>query len=462
MDLPAILLHLHGSCYATFDLFTTHLDNSTIKALRLSFKPLSPHLFPYLFRRIYISSHPTDLSIFKLLATWGKTAGTVVSTPTSLVWDDTTFDQWIAGVQTYTDRLTQTTPLPTRTLRSEAAAASIQDAYRFWLGEASIFRQNKAYDLDQKYFTQYISSFPKLRHITILSRSRLTYIDPAAYWEVWRTPRTRAWRSQPFHPYLLQPEPFKPSIGTTVHDSEGLRPVRIIIDTARKQPQLFKLGALVIQSIGGGQTRTTGSMNWNRYERKWHHNLHQLTAIRSAAVARGKVILNLLIETQTEDLFRHDSLWLDLLDECMEAGSETIEEITFANICYDWFWQYQQLWPGKILERCKSLRRVKLEGGWCQNITDLLIYLRKVVGVTEIVVSAVDVESVPWVEVFRTLKRANVAFDHFEITASRCPANFYPFQVDSSWAAPWSGESQDITAWLRDESARFPLIQGPG
>lgn len=260
----------------------------------------------------------------------------------------------------------------------------------------------------------------------------------------------------------MQPEPFKPSIGTTVRDSEGLRPVRIIIDTCRKLPKVLKLGALVIQSIGGGQTRATGSMNWNRYERKWHHDLGRLTATRHSRCARGKVVVNLLIETQTEDLFRHEGLWMEMLDEAMEAGRETLEEVTIVNVCYDWLWEYQKSHPGMLLERCKGLKRVHLEGGWCQNVAELLMYLRKDVGVTEVSISAVDIESAPWLEVLQTLKRSGTLYDYFEISASRCPADVYPWQVDSSWAAPWSGCSKDITAWLRDERTEFPLAQGPG
>ena len=203
-------------------------------------------------------------------------------------------------------------------------------------------------------------------------------------------------------------------------------------------------------------------MNWNRYERKWHHDLHSLTSTRSTNIAKGKVVLNLLIETQTEDLFRHESLWMQVLDELLSAGGETLEEITMSNICYDWFWEYVQLHPGKMLERCRGLRRVNLEGGWCQNVAELLQYLHSIVGVTEVSVSGVDIEGVSWLEVLQTLRRSGTTFDFFEVKASRCPADFYPWQVDSSWAAPWSGGSKDITSWLRDESSAFPLVQGPG
>ncbi len=173
-------------------------------------------------------------------------------------------------------------------------------------------------------------------------------------------------------------------------------------------------------------------------------------------------MLNLLIETQTEGLFRHLSLWMHILDKLLDVGSETLEEITINNICYDRFWDYVQQHPGKMLNRCRGLRRVNLEGGWCQNIAELLRYLHSVVGVYEVSVWAVDIESVSWHEVLQTLRRTGTTFDFFEIKASRCSVDFCPWQVDSSWAAPWSGESKDVTSWLRDESTTFPLVQGPG
>ena len=461
MDLSSFLSHLHSSCYSTFLLLTTYLDNTALKSLRLCIPSISPHLFPSLFRRIYFSSHPTDLNIFKHLANANDPSLSNLTRhiPTSLLWDDTSFDLWITGLQTYTDRLTQITPLPTHKLQS--SSAQISAAYRFWTSEAAFFSSNRQYNIDAQTFQSCISQFPNLRHITILSRSRLTYVDPSAYWQIWQTPRTRAWRATPFHAHLLQPEPFKPSIGTTVHSSEGLRPLRIIISTARTTPHALQIGGLVIQSIGSGQTRATGSMNYNRYERKWNFDLHALTATRPTSIAKGKVVLNLLIETQTEDLFRHDSLWMQVLDELLDVGSETMEEITVSNVCLDWFYEYAVNHPGQMLERCKTLRRVNLEGGWCQNIAELLHYLHSL-GVSEVSVSGVDVESVSWFEVLQTLRRSHTAFSFFEVKASRCPSDFYPWQVDSSWAAPWSGESKDITSWLRDESTTFPLVQGPG
>jgi hypothetical protein len=458
MDLPSFLHHLYTSAYSTFLILLSHLDNPTLKTLRLTLPHLTAPLLPHLFHRIYISNHHPDLLILQSLLT----NPSIHHTPTTLFWDSTIYDRWISGFTTYKDRLISTTPFPTQLLRSPDKLNSIHDAYTFYTQSSSSFADNLKLNRDAETFREVVSKFNNLRTITILSRSRLTYIDPDAYWSIFQTPRSRAWASKSYSPYLLQPEPFKPSIGTTVSESEGLRPLRIILDTARKRPSQLRLGALVIQSIGGGQTRASGSMNWNRYERKWHHDLSELTATRNSTCAKGKVVVNLLIETQTEDLFRHESLWMDYLDELFDAGSETMEEVTIANVCYDWLWVYMSTHPTKLLGRCKSLRRVNLEGGWCRNMSELLMHLRRDVGVTEVSVSAVDIESAPWVEVLQTLKRSGMIFDYFEVKASRCPADFYPWRVDSSWAAPWSGASNDIVAWLRDERTDFPLVQGPG
>ena len=238
---------------------------------------------------------------------------------------------------------------------------------------------------------------------------------------------------------------------------------------------MFKIGGVVIRGIlggsggggGGGRTGLAGSGGSSvdhRERRSWdHHDLQDLTsATRRTRIARGKVVLNLLVERRTEELFWYETLWMQVLDDLLSIARETLEEITLSDMCYDLVWGYIQQRPGRMLERCRGLRRVNLEGGWCQNVAELLQYLHSVVGVLEVLVSAVEIEGVSWFEVLQTLRRSGTTFEFFEVKASRCRSDFYPWQVDSSCAAPWSGESRDVTSWLRNESTAFPLVQGPG
>ena len=460
MDLASFLTHLHGSCYSTFRLLTSHLDNSTLKCLRLSVRSLTDPLFPFLFRRIYVSAHDTDLEVFRLVASNVRACQLV----TEIVWDDTTFDRWISGQGTYQDRLLQVTPLTTYMIQDRDGKDVLNDAYRFWASEATSFGENRAEDVDRKILEENISAFPNLRHITVMGRSRLTYVDPRAYWEVFQTPRSRAWRAKLFHRFLIQPEPFKPSIGTTVPQSEGIRPMKVLLEMARNIPEQFKIGALSINVIGGGQSRATGSTmnNGNRFDRRWHIDLEEVTADRSVKLERGKVVLNLLIEMQTEDIFKQCSLWEELLEQATEAGKDTIEEITISNICVDWFYEYQIARPQRLLESCRRLRRMTLIGGWCQDPFSFLGWLKVATPVSEVDVLGMDLESISWLQVLQDLKMNKAEFDRFEIRKSRCPSDFYPVHADKATAAPWSGSSDDVVAWLRGERNEFPLSQGPG
>ena len=453
MDFESFVQYLHSGAFSSFKNLVSCLSNADIKTLRLSLKSLSEPLYPFLFRRIYLSAHDTDLEVFKGVALDDRSRFYV----NEIVWDDTTFDRWITGLETYTDRLLSVTPLPSHVLKQEKAA--ITEAYRFWASEATVFAKNRQENVDRKILEESISLFPNLRQITLMSRSRLTYVDNEAYWDLWQTPRSINWKSKPFFRHLLQPEPYKPSVGTTVPQSEGIRPIAILLEMTRGN---FKLGALVVNLIGGGQTRTSGGMNGNRYQRQWLIDLPKLTEARNSTMSSGRISLNLLIEQQTEDIFRQQNMWEELVDQTLEASADTLEELTISNICMDWFWEYQQSHLGRMLENCRTLRRLNMEGGWCQNPAELLKFVRTSTPVREVSISFMDAEGVSWYDILQDLRRSKIAFDYFDIHASRCPSELYPWQADSSWAAPWYGPSNKVVAWLQDQTEEIPLSQGPG
>ncbi|RMZ76591.1 hypothetical protein DV737_g4765, partial [Chaetothyriales sp. CBS 132003] len=460
MDFVSFLTYLHLGAPSTFLLFISCLSNSDIKSLRLAFPPLSSAFFPYLFRRIYFSAHETDVAIFKLISINPRLRVAV----NEIIWDDTIFDRWITGIETYTDRLSSITPLPSNVLKRDKAI--ITEAYLFWASEAAALRENLSQGVDRQLLEKSISSFSNLRQITLMSRSRLTYVDLDDYWDHWQTPRSRAWKKTPFARHLIPPEPFKPSSGTTVRQSEGIRPMEILLNMASRH---LKLGALVVSLIGGGQTRASGGMNVNRYKRKWHIDLSELTKIRNHDISAGKIALHLLIEQQTEDIFRQENLWETLIDQTLQAGSETLEELSMSNICLDWFWDYLQSHRGRMLEKCKALKRVDFEGGWCENPAELLKFLRSSTAVKAVSITSMDVEGTSFYGLLHHLRQANISFDQFEIRSCRCPTEFYPhqvdiypYQVDNSWTAPWDGPSDKLVPWLKGEQVDFPLSQGPG
>ncbi|RMZ78896.1 hypothetical protein DV738_g3582, partial [Chaetothyriales sp. CBS 135597] len=388
MDLVSFLTYLDSGAPSTFLLFISCLSNSDIKALRLATPPLSSVFHPYLFRRIYFSAHETDLAVFKSISANSRLCVAVKE----IVWDDTIYDRWITGLETYTDRLTSITPLPIHVLKREKAV--ITEAYRFWASEARAWKENISKGLDRQLLEQAISSFPNLRQITLMSRSRLTYVDLHEYWDHWQTPRTRAWKKTPFARHLIPPEPFKPSSIITVRQSEGIRPMQILLDM--HGPHL-RLGAVVLSLIGRDQACGSGRMNGHGFGRKPLIDLSNLTKVRRHDISTGKIALYLLIEQQTEDIFRQGSLWETLINQTLQAASDTVEELSMSNICLAWFWEY-----------LKSV--------------ELLKFLSRSTTVKVVSVTSMDMELASFHRVLQDLRNADILFDKLEIRGSRRPA----------------------------------------
>lgn len=453
MNLIDFLDFLFYGAYPVWKDLVLGLTNQDIKALRLVHKTTSNDLFPLLFTRIYISAHNADLDVFRRIAQHPVARQHV----RELVWDDCTFDRWIGGQQTYTDRLLTTTTLPSHHLKREQP--TIAEAYRFWASEAASFAENREENVDKYAFDTYISAFPSLSNITILSRSRLTYVDPDAYWQLWQTPRLRRWNRQPFCRHLLHPEPFKPSTGTTVSQSEGIRPIQIIRAKARSDPSSLRIGHLSINSIGGGQSRASGStmVSGNRFERRFVIDLHQLTS-HPPPVSPGKVALNLLLETQTEDMFRNAGVLEDNLDLLMMDAAPTLESLTIAHLCLDWLLDYSTL-VNTQFPYLRTLRRVTVTGGSSSNPFELLLFLARQTSVREVVFDELHLEAVAWEGVLRECRREGIAFDVFELTPSRARDQLVlqhaePLSVPSSTTVG----SERIVPWLKGETEEFPLL----
>ncbi|ETN42870.1 uncharacterized protein HMPREF1541_02028 [Cyphellophora europaea CBS 101466] len=450
MNLLDLLDYLYRGAYVEWTTLIHHLSNADIKSLRLIHRAASPDLFNFLFTRIYVSAHTADLGVFRRIACHPTARHHVQE----LMWDDCTFDSWIGGQQTYTDRLLATTTVPRHVLKHEQDA--IDEAYRFWAAEATSFAENRIEGVDQQVFNDHVLSFPNLRSVVVLSRSRLTYVDPEAYWRLWQTPRTRIWSSKPFARYLLQPESFKPSTGTTGSQSEGIRPMRIIRAKARNDSS-FRVGHLSINSIGGGQSRASGSamINANRFDRKFHIDLQQLTST-CPETSRGKIALQLFLETQTEDMFRSAGVLEDNLDLLMMDTASSLESITVANICLDWFLDYSTI-VNTQFPYLRTLKRVAIEGGSSDDPLQLLYFLARHTNVREVVFDQVHLETMSWIDVLQQLKQERIAFDVFELKISRAKTQMLPQPVET-WTRPRTGFSDQIVSWLKGESEDFPLL----
>jgi hypothetical protein len=447
MNLVDLLDFLYHGAFPVWQYLISHLTNHSIKTLRLIQKSASTALFPYLFHRLYISAHSTDLSVFQRIATHPLAAKHV----RELLWDDCTFDRWIQGQQTYTDRLLQFTTTPTHILKREQVA--ITQAYRFWAAEATSFAANREDALDKLAFDKHIAAFPNLERIVILSRSRLTYVEPELYWKLWQTPRTRRWRAQPFHRHLLQPEPFKPSTGTTTSDSEGIRPIKIIRAKARNDSS-FRVGHLAINSIGGGQSRASGSsmVSANRFERSFHIDLQRLTEDYTHMRRTKGVALQLFLETQTEDIFRNAGVLEDNLDLLMMDVASSLEELRISNVCLDWFMDYSTLVNTTQFPYLRTLRRVEIVGGSSDDPGPLLHFLAQMTSVREIVFKELHLETVTWVEVLETLRDNSITFDVFELQPCK---GQWPIVQDLPESRVWK---ESIVSWLKRERDGFPLL----
>jgi hypothetical protein len=447
MNLVDLLDFLYHGAFPVWRYLIEHLTNHEIKSLRLVQRAASTALFPYLFHRIYISAHYIDLEVFQRIATHPLARKHV----RELLWDDCTFDRWIQGQQTYTDRLLQFTTVPSHILKRDQDV--ITEAYRFWAAAATSFAANREDGLDRRVFDTHVAAFPNLERIVVLSRSRLTYVEPESYWKLWQTPRTRWWRSQPFHRHLLQPEPFKPSTGTTTSDSEGIRPIKIIRAKARSDSS-FRVGHLAINSIGGGQSRASGSsmVNANRFERSFHIDLQRLTEDAVPAKTTKGVALQLFLETQTEDIFRNAGVLEDNLDLLMMDVAGSLEELRIANVCLDWFMDYSTLVNTTQFPYLRTLRRVEIFGGSSDDPLPLLHFLAQQTSVREMVFRELHLETVTWVEILENLRENNITFDVFDLQPCK---GQWPNMQDLPFSQEWK---ESIVPWLKRERDRFALL----
>ena len=219
MNLTDLIVYLHDGAFITFQDFVMCMPNASIKALRLTWKELSEPLFPYLFRRIYLSNHGVDLEVFKRIAVHPRARLHVQE----LFWDDTSYAEAIFSLEAYKQRF-----LEVSTIQNRLDDAMILHAYDFWKVRRMKFAWNQETRKAEKTLRDCIACFPALASITLLGRSRLTYVDPQDYWQVWQTPRTRQWKREPFAHLLLDPAPYKPSFGTSTLNSEAVRLVKAI------------------------------------------------------------------------------------------------------------------------------------------------------------------------------------------------------------------------------------------
>ena len=448
MDLLEFLLYLHSGASSLYEQIINHLQNAELKALRHVCKPLADDLFPRLFQRIYISAHQEDLDAFVEIARRQKAAATC----RELIWDDTTYHRGECDLDDYRARLDERKPL------RDGDDDVLRQAHAVWSRSRQQYFDNVTLNWDLRRLSEFWQCFRNLESVTVISRSRLTYVDPEAYWQTWQTPRSRRWRQLPCYQYLLEPDRYRPATGTTVRDSEGVRPVMALL--RRSGDGILPIGALNIQSIGGPQTRASGGMTSGRYERKWHIDLNGLVQHQRSSIERPKVCLNLLLEMQTQDLWRQEGIWESVLWMGFGVVMHTLEEITFSSMCLDWFWhsiQANEHTNTNTFSSCGHLRKLSFRNCWCSNPLELLAWISRSTSVGDVQLICLDMETSSWPEVVKNMKEETLGFESCRLTDCRSPSQQVGFGGSHTWAAPWSG---DTGPWLRGESSEIGLTQG--
>ena len=187
MNVLDSLLQLHNGANEAFRSIINCLTNAEVKALRLSYKSLTQPLFPFLFRCIYISSFSDDLEVFQRIAQH-PTARHYVR---EIRWDDQCLESYghyysLPDIHSYRRNLRSRYYYDDRL---QPADDDLQAAYNFWVNEGIYFDRNHACQEVKMLFQSCVdtNAFPGLRVITILGRSRLSYVDPEVYEKLWQT-----------------------------------------------------------------------------------------------------------------------------------------------------------------------------------------------------------------------------------------------------------------------------------
>lgn len=171
---------------------------------------------------------------------------------------------------------------------------------------------------------------------------------------------------------------------------------------------------------------------------------------------KGKIALQLLLETQTEDVFHHAGVLEDNLDLLMMDTALTLEALVISNVCLDWFLSNATLAHTQTpyLRRLKSVR---IEGGSSNDPTEFLHFLAKQTTVRQIAFDGLHLDGTTWSEVLHNLRDKQVTFDKFDLRPSRGKSQVFPRPFEQ-WVLPRIVFSDQIVPWLKGETELFPML----
>ena len=174
-DLPAELLR-HTSSY---------LGVSDIKNLRLVSPNFNVAASPYLFSRIYISSHSLDLYVFRKVTAQPLFRNSI----RELVWDDSTFNRHLMSWDAYCVAM-KTTYRSIWCGRPEIKPS--RSTFDLWLQIASEHHVIREARLDEKALIKALPHLPSLKRI-VLTKSRNENKSRLPLWNM--SPTNRYWES---------------------------------------------------------------------------------------------------------------------------------------------------------------------------------------------------------------------------------------------------------------------------
>lgn len=476
MDFESFMTYLLDGAYDAFNEIVSELSVQDVKSLRLVLRSMAPSLFPYMFKRLFLSIHDTDLAVFK----------NVVSHPiarrniTQICWDGSMLDSEMAR-QTemgsfddrYADCLAQSkdTPVTLWGLPDDVDKGlqrhSLSWVLDFWTDEAEKSEANMFGAADMLLLKESLSNMPHLRRINLVSRKKPTRVHPTTYLDMWQTPRAREWAKFPFYDYMLDPIPYHSHMKEG--ERESIRAMRCLI--ALCEEKCASVGSIIVAPFGNHtrltarSVRVQGELEFPNVEPDVLTN--DPTALIPDLPNSSKLTLRLMIEATPNDstMYSTASIWETHLNMLMEASQNDLEELTLSEINLDKFvdrlQSYEKTFGGPHpLMTCTALRKIRINSAWCSDPTRILKWIRENTTVTEIELQAVYSSAVSWHTVLTRMQTEATLFDSFDMLSCRSPAEIWGFSLEI--LAPWNGESEKVVPWLRGETHKFPLWQGPG
>jgi hypothetical protein len=177
-----------------------NLPRRDLKTLRLSSRALLTLVTPYIFDRLYISSHPLDLEVFNHICN----AENIAQHVTHLIWDDSMISPRFANREFFRNELElQPATIDQEELDQEELH---RDAWPFWHTFTQEHCRIRAERLDLQALMAALPKLSKLSSVTLTILDYSTNTISPDYSPEFQSPTFRQWSKLPFLSWLIPPE----------------------------------------------------------------------------------------------------------------------------------------------------------------------------------------------------------------------------------------------------------------